>query len=128
MQMNKEVTFSYNYSAKENKEVQEIRKRYLPQEESKLDELKRLDRCVQDSGVMESLIVGIGGMLLFGLGMCLAMEVIGNSVILGILLGLVGAVGMFAAYPVYRRIFSTAKAKYAPRILELTDELVSENK
>lgn len=128
MQMNKEVTFSYNYSAKENKEVQEIRKRYLPQEESKLDELKRLDRCVQDSGVMESLIVGIGGMLLFGLGMCLAMEVIGNSVILGILLGLVGAVGMFAAYPVYRKIFSTAKAKYAPRILELTDELVSENK
>lgn len=126
--MNKEVTFSYNYSAKENKEVQEIRKRYLPQEESKLDELKRLDRCVQDSGVMESLIVGIGGMLLFGLGMCLAMEVIGNSVILGILLGLVGAVGMFAAYPVYRKIFSTAKAKYAPRILELTDELVSENK
>lgn len=126
MQMNKEVTFCYNYSAKENKEVQEIRKRYLPQEESKLDELKRLDRCVQDSGVMESLIVGIGGMLIFGLGMCLAMEVIGNSMIWGILLGLVGATGMFAAYPVYRSVFKKAKAKYAPRILELTEELTGE--
>ena len=125
--MNKEITFSYNYSAKENKEVQEIRKRYLPQEESKLDELKRLDRCVQNSGVMESLIVGIGGMLIFGLGMCLAMEVIGNSMILGILLGLVGAAGMFAAYPVYRFKFKKMKVKYVPRILELTEELSGEN-
>lgn len=41
--MNQENTFTYKYSAKENKEVQEIRKKYLPQSESKLDELKRLD-------------------------------------------------------------------------------------
>lgn len=126
VQMSNGVTFSYNYSAKENKEVQEIRKKYLPQEESKLEELKRLDRCVQESGMMESLIVGIGGMLVFGLGMCLAMEVIGNSVILGILLGIVGAAGMFAAYPVYRKIFNKTKEKYTPRILELTAELTGE--
>ena len=121
--MSNEVTFSYNYSARENREVQEIRKKYLPQEESKLEELKRLDRCVQESGVMESLIVGIVGMLVFGMGMCFAMGVIGNSMILGILLGLVGAVGMFAAYPVYRRVFNKTKEKYVPRILELTAEL-----
>lgn len=124
--MSKEVTFSYNYSAKENQEVQEIRKKYLPQEESKLEELKRLDRCVQESGMMESLIVGITGALVFGLGMCLAMDVIGNSIVLGVLLGLVGAVGMFAAYPVYRKIFDKTKAKFTPRILELTAELSGE--
>ncbi len=121
--MSNEVTFSYNYSARENREVQEIRKKYLPQEESKLEELKRLDRCVQESGMMESLIVGIAGALVFGLGMCFDMGVIGNSMLLGILLGLVGAVGIFAAYPVYRKIFFKTKAKYAPRILELTAEL-----
>lgn len=124
--MSKEVTFSYNYSAKENQEVQEIRKKYLPQEESKLEELKRLDRCVQESGMMESLIVGITGALVFGLGMCLAMDVIGNSIVLGVLLGLVGAVGMFAAYPVYRRVFNKTKTKYTPRILELTAALSGE--
>lgn len=124
--MSKEVTFSYNYSATENKEVQEIRKKYLPQEESKLEELKRLDRCVQESGMLESLVVGIIGALVFGLGMCLSMEVIGNSIVLGVLLGIVGAVGMFAAYPVYRKIFDKTKAKYAPRILELTAELTGE--
>ena len=36
--MNQENTFSYEYSAKENKEIQEIRKKYLPQSESKLED------------------------------------------------------------------------------------------
>lgn len=40
--MNQETTFIYNYSAKENKEIQNIRRKYLPREESKLDELKRV--------------------------------------------------------------------------------------
>lgn len=48
-------TFSYKYSAVENKEIQEIRKKYLPQSESKLEELKRLDMQVQNAGMAESL-------------------------------------------------------------------------
>ena len=71
--MNQETTFIYKYSAKENAEVQAIRKKYLPREESKLEELKRLDCMVQNSGTMESLCVGIGGTLVLGIGMCLAM-------------------------------------------------------
>lgn len=127
--MNQENTFSYKYSAKENKEVQEIRKKYLPQSESKLDELRRLDEAVQNSGMLEALCVGIGGLLVFGLGMCLAMQVIGSGVLmiaLGILLGIAGMVCMVAAYPIYRSVFSKTKSKYTPRILELTEELSSE--
>ena len=71
--MNQDTTFSYKYSAKENREIQEIRKKYLQQGESKMEELKRLDRYVQSAGTLESLCVGIGGALVFGLGMCLAM-------------------------------------------------------
>ena len=128
--MNQETTFIYNYSAKENKEVQEIRNKYLPREESKLEELKRLDYIVQNSGMVESLCIGIGGALVFGLGMCLAMQVIGSgvfSIVLGILLGIVGMIGMIAAYPVYRKIAQKAKVEYAPRILQLTDELMMKN-
>ena len=124
--MNQETTFIYNYSAKENKEVQEIRSKYLPREESKFEELKRLDYTVQNSGMMESLCAGIGGALVFGLGMCLAMQVIGSGVILialGVLLGIIGMGGMLAAYPVYRKVFDKTKQKLAPRILELTAEL-----
>lgn len=121
--MNNENTFSYTYSAKENQEVLNIRKRYLPQEESKLDELKRLDHLVQSSGMIESLSAGIGGCLIFGLGLCLAMEVIGHMVWLGVILGLAGAAGMFAAFPVYRKYFARAREKYTPRILQLAEEL-----
>ncbi|MBE7032584.1 MAG: hypothetical protein E7401_06455 [Ruminococcaceae bacterium] len=128
--MNQETTFIYNYSAKENKEVQEIRSKYLPREESKLEELKRLDYAVQNSGMIESLCAGIGGALIFGFGLCLAMQVIGNgmvSIVFGVLLGITGMVGMIAAYPVYRKMVQKAKAEYAPRILQLTDELMMKN-
>lgn len=127
--MNQENTFSYKYSAKENKEVQEIRKKYLPQSESKLDELKRLDEKIQNAGMIEALCSGIGGLLVFGLGMCFAMQVIGSGVLmiaLGILLGIAGMVCVVAAYPIYRSVFSKTKSKYTPRILELTEELSSE--
>ena len=118
-----ENAFSYTYSAPCNQEVLNIRKKYLPKDETKLEELKRLDSLVQNSGVMESLILGVGGCLVFGLGLCLAMKVIGNAMWLGILLNLIGTVGMIFAYPVNRKIYNKVKTEHTPRILELTAEL-----
>ncbi len=120
------VTFSYTYSAQENAQVQEIRKKYLPQTESKLDELKRLDDLVQSSGVAEALCTGLGGTLVFGIGLCLCMQVIGSGVLavaLGVFLGMAGIAGILAAYPMYRRAFEKSKEKYRDRILELAAEL-----
>lgn len=116
-------TFSYTYNAGISQEILEIRNKYLPREESKLEELRRLDHLVHSAGVPQSLCIGIVSCLVFGAGMCFAMGVIGHSMLLGILLGLVGAAGMVAAFPVYKKFFRSAKAKYAPRILELADEL-----
>lgn len=125
--MENNITFHYKYSAKQNLEVQEIRKKYLPKAESKLEELKRLDQQVQAAGQWQSLAAGIGGCLVFGLGLCLAMQVIGNSIGFGVLLGLAGIVGMLAAFPIYRWKFCKAKATLSPRILELASELTGEN-
>lgn len=125
--MDKDKTFTYNYSAPENKEVREIRKKYLPKQESKFEELKRLDHDVQMAGTMESLIVGIVGCLAFGVGLCLAMHVIGDSFLLGVFADIVGVAAMIAAYPVYRHISGKTKAKLVPRILQLTAELTGEN-
>ena len=129
MQRKMENTFVYKYSAKENAEVQAIRKKYLPKSESKFEELKRLDETVQASGIAESLCVGIGGALILGMGLCLAMQVIGSglaTIIIGVVIGIVGIAGMLVAYPLYCMVFGKAKAKYAPRILELTAELTGE--
>ena len=127
--MNQENTFSYKYSAVENKEIQEIRKRYLPQSESKLEELKRLDMQVQNAGMVESLCIGIISSLVFGLGMCLAMQIIGTGIgmmVLGIVIGIIGMAGILVAYPVCRRKQRKAKENLSPRILELTEELYQE--
>lgn len=123
--MNKDV-FTYSYSAPTNKEVQEIRKKYLPKTESKFEELKRLDHDVQAAGTTESLIVGIAGCLVFGVGLCLAMHIIGNSFLLGVFADIIGVAAMIAAFPLYRYISDKTKAKLVPRILQLTNELTGE--
>ena len=128
--MSRENTFSYKYSAKENEEIQEIRRRYMPQSESKMDELKRLDKRVQSSGMVEGLTAGISGLSIFGLGMCFSMQVFAEGalfIILGVFIGIVGAAVMAAAYPIYRKSYKKAKEKYTPRILELAAELSGEN-
>lgn len=123
--MEKDSTFSYRYSAAENSEVKEIRKKYLPPEENKLDALKRLDHIVQTAGHLPSLCVGIIGCLLFGVGLCFALEVIGKSMLVGIPFGIIGVACMIVAYPVFRSVSRKVKAEYTPRILKLTEELMA---
>ena len=121
--MNSESIFRYRYSAKQNAEVQAIRNKYLPREERKLEELRRLDYEVSNAGLPQALAVGIMGCLIFGLGMCITMEVLSGGMVLGALIGLCGMADMIAAYPVYRSCFRKAKTKHQPRILELIAEL-----
>ena len=61
------TTFNYTYSAARNKEVESIRRKYMPHEESKLERLKKLDLRVQMAGTIESLCFGIVGALVFGI-------------------------------------------------------------
>lgn len=124
--MTNENFFQYTYSAKENQEVLAIRKKYMPHEETKLEELKRLDHLVQNSGVMEALIVGVGGCLIFGVGMCFGLGVFGSTTWPAVIFGLVGVVGMIFAYPVNRKCYNKVKSQHLPRILELTAELIGE--
>ena len=122
--MNEKNSFHYTYSASQNKEVQSIRKKYLPASENKLELLKQLDNQVMMSGTMESIILGFLGCMFFGIGVCFVMHIIGNSAILGILFCMIGALGMGFALPVCRRLKNRKKAELAPRILALTDELM----
>ena len=128
--MNQENSFYYKYSAEENKEIEEIRKKYLPVVESKVDELKRLDAQMQNSGVAAAICIGVAGSLIFGTGMCFSMQVLGTgmlTMLLGIILGIAGALVMAMAYLVYRKKQQKMKEYLAPKILELSNEFLNES-
>ena len=127
---NQKNSFYYKYSAEENKEIEEIRKKYLPVVESKVDELKRLDAQVQNSGVATALCIGVVGCLIFGTGMCFSMQVLGTGIltmILGIILGIAGALMMAMSYPVYQKKQQKMKECLASKILELSNEILNGN-
>ena len=117
--------FKYTYSAKEQEEVKKIREKYAAPSESgidKMEKLRRLDNGVTQKGTMASLVVGIIGALILGMGMSLAM--VFNEFVLGILIGVLGIIGVCFAYPIYIYIIKREREKIAPEILKLTDELM----
>ena len=73
---------------------------------------------------------GILSALITGIGMCLSMDVIGNSgtimFVLGIVTGLIGLVGMGVNYPIYKKMLAKGKQKYAFEIMELAKEISEE--
>jgi F0F1-type ATP synthase assembly protein I len=118
------TTFNYTYSAARNKEVENIRKKYMPREESKLETLKKLDARAQGAGMIEGLSVGIIGALVFGIGMCFFLDVFAGAPWLTALLMILGTVIMIPAYPIYRKIASKTKAELTPEILRLSEEIM----
>ena len=126
--MEEKNVFEYNYSAKQQEEVDAIKRKYLPQEEkakelSKLDELKKLDKKVEMTATLWSIVVGVIGTLIFGTGMSLIMAFETAMYTAGILSGILGIAGMALALPVYRRVLKKQREKAAPKILALTEEL-----
>ena len=121
--------FSFTYSAEQQKEIEAIRKKYLPKEESKMEQLRKLHAIPTKKARAASLTVGIIGALIMGTGMSLAMTEIGAALgrlamILGIAVGLVGMVLAALAYPLYNRVLKKQREKIAPEILRLSDELL----
>lgn len=116
--------FQYTYSAKEQEELKQIRSKYIPKEESKLEQLRRLDAGATKKGMVRALTVGILGTLILGVGMCCTMVWAEALFFPGILIGVVGIFLVSAAYPLYARTTKKEREKIAPEILRLTDELL----
>ena len=101
---NKEA-FHYTYSAKEQEEIKAIRKKYAAPEqiEDKMAQLRRLDAGVTQKATAVSLMFGVIGTLILGMGMSLAMTDIGKiiglaggmAMLMGILIGIIGREGTF---------------------------------
>lgn len=106
--------------------AESIAKDYAPKESSKLVALKKLDNKAKLPATIFTYSCGIISALVFGTGMCLAMQVIGSGIggmILGIIIGIVGLIGCGINYPVYKKILENGKKKYAYEIVQLAKEI-----
>lgn len=115
--------FSYTYSAKQNREIEQIRKKYLPPEENRLEQLHRMDKRAERPGTIIAIVMGSVSTLLLGIGMVLTM-VYTRYFAAGIVIGLIGIAGVSLSYPVYQSITKKERRKLAPEILRLSDELL----
>jgi hypothetical protein len=107
------------------KAIERIRASYTEREMTKFDELKELDRRVKRPAEIFAYVFGSVSSLVLGTGMSLAMKVIGNSMALGIGVGLLGILLVSVNYPIYKRILQSRKNKYAKQIFELSDGLLN---
>ena len=109
--------------------AESIAKDYAPKESSKIIALKKLDKKAKLPATIFTYTFGIISALLFGTGMCLAMQVIGSGVIgmlLGILVGIVGLTCCGVNYPIYKKLLEKGKAKFAYEIVELARQISEE--
>lgn len=126
---NKNESFNYTYSANEQAELQRIRQKYVPKELNKMEQLRKLDQSVTQKGIITALTLGIIGAIIMGIGMSLCMTDIGEiigmdyTMPVGVLIGIIGIAVIIAVYPVYCHIIKKERAKIAPEIIRLTDEL-----
>lgn len=103
-----------------------IANEYSNKEASKVVALKKLDRKAKLPANIFAYSFGVISSLIFGLGMCLAMKVIGDGVgmfVLGIILGVIGMILMGVNYPIYKKILEKSKKKYAYDIITLAKEI-----
>ena len=132
--MENKESFELTYSAKEQDEIKRIREKYIKPEikEDKMEELRRLDKKATEKATVTALVVGVIGALILGSGMSMIMTDInlfiglGNNeaLITGIIVGVVGIILVSLAYPLYNRILKKEQERIAPKIIELTDELM----
>ena len=110
--------------------AEQIANEYAPKQASKVKALKRLDAKAKNPAYVFAYTFGIISSLVLGIGMCLAMEVIGagdfTTVLLGVVIGCVGILGVAINYPIYKRILQKSKNKYASDIIKLANEIADE--
>lgn len=122
-------SFEYTYSAQQRQEVEAIRKKYLPKEEDKMAQLRRLHDSATQKAQAASISIGIIGTLLLGLGMSLCMTDLAASLghlamVLGVAAGFLGLVMIAQAYPLYNAVLRKERQRIAPEILRLSEELL----
>ena len=110
--------------------VQKIRTQYTEKEHTELETLKALDKKVKRPANIFAGIFGTVSAIVMGSGMSLVMTDIGaqlgleQTMIPGIVIGIVGMGMALLTYPICKGILSRRKKKFAPEILRLSEKLI----
>ena len=110
--------------------AEQIANEYAPKQTSKVKSLKKLDMKAKKPANIFAFSFGITSSLVLGVGMCLSMGVIGANTPLmmgvGIVIGCLGIAGVSVNYPLYKKILTNSKNKYAADIIQLANEIANE--
>lgn len=111
--------------------AEQLASEYAPKQDSKVKALRKLDAKVKNPANIFAFTFGIISALILGTGMSLAMGVIGGGtplmMAIGIVVGCVGIAGACINYPIYKKMLTKAKNKYATDIINLANEIVNED-
>ena len=111
--------------------AQKIRAQYMEKQFTELDELRELDAKVKSPANIFAYAFGSLSAIVMGAGMSLVMTDIGaffgmeNTMIPGIVIGLVGMAMAIFTYPLYKGILGIRKKKYGAEILSLSEKIMN---
>ncbi len=97
----------------------------VTQTKKDISKLKALDKKVTLPPFVFAMCFGVIGSLVFGFGMCLAMKVIFDLFIHGVIIGILGIFMVSINYPIYKKMLNRRKNKYAKQILELSESILN---
>ena len=107
--------------------AQKIRSQYTEKEYTELDELSALNKKIKLPVNIFVYTLGTVGTLILGTGMSLVTEFSDRFMSLGIITGVIGIAVVAVNYPIYKKLLSSRKKKYAAKIIELSDKIINWN-
>ena len=110
--------------------VEKIRSQYTQEQHTELDALKALDARVKRPAKVFGFTWGTVGAMVMGAGMSLVMTEIGavlgleETLVTGIAVGVAGMVMALTTWPIYQKILTSRKKKFAEQIMELSERIM----
>ena len=111
--------------------AQKIRAQYMEKQTTELDALRELDAKVKRPANVFAYIFGSVSAIVMGTGMSLVMTDIaaqlglGDMMIPGIAIGIVGMALAIVNYPIYKGILNSRKKKYGAEVLALSEKIMN---
>ena len=112
--------------------AEKIRTQYVAKETTELDTLRALDAKVKRPANAFAYTFGSLSAIIMGAGMSLVMTDIGtilgivNTMIPGVVIGVVGLFMAIINYPIYRGILKSRRQKYSAEILALSNKIINQ--
>ena len=111
--------------------VEKIRTQYTEKTHTAVEKLQSLDKKAKRPANVFAYIFGSISASIMGCGMSLVMTDIGSNIgigepmLPGIVIGIVGMLMAIINYPIYKKFLNCRKKKFADQIVKLSDQILS---